>query len=104
LANRLKDALDRCPAITARVIGSSKKRKSFIRKVTATRNYEMHLDPDGRAAAAVSARLVTLTFQLRVLVEMTLLLEIGFTCDEIAAIFDRESSRLSRVDHFRELR
>jgi ApeA N-terminal domain 1 len=104
LAERLRASLDRCPTITSRLIGDSERAKdSFIWKVTATRHFETHLDPSGEAAAASGVDVVTLTFQLRALVEMTLLLEIGFSCDEIASIFERESSRYSRVDHLRSL-
>jgi hypothetical protein len=105
LPERLMDVLDRCPSVTARVVGDSKKkRKSFIRKVTSTRNYEVHLDPTGQAAAAQGARLLTLIKQLRPLVEMTLLLELGFSCDEVAALFEREGSRYQEIEHFRGLR
>jgi hypothetical protein len=41
--------------------------------------------------------------QLRPLVEMTLLLEIGFSCDEISALFDREGRRYREIEHFRAL-
>jgi hypothetical protein len=101
LVERLRDSLDRCPTVSARLIGDADRMKSFIWKVAATRHFETHLDPRGEAAAVSGSELVTLTFQLRALVEMTLLLEIGFSCDEIATIFEREGARLARVDHFR---
>ncbi len=104
LAERLQAVLDRCPDVTARVVGnSSKKRRSFIRKVTSTRNYEVHLDPTGQAAAAQGARLLTLNKQLRPLVEMTLLRELGLSCDQTAALFQRESRRYHEIEHLREL-
>jgi hypothetical protein len=102
LGQRLKDALRRCPMIAATLIGTSEQRSAFIRKVVVTRHFETHLDPDNEAAAARGAPLVTLAFQLRALVEMTLLLELGFSCDEVAAIFDREGSRYRRVEILRE--
>jgi len=104
LPERLADTLERCPTITSRLIGdSARKKKSFIRKVASTRNYETHLDPSIQAEAARGARLLTLVKQLRPLVEMTLLLEIGFTCDEVAQLFEREGHRYREVEHFQGL-
>ncbi len=101
LAQRLKDALGRCPTVTGRLIGNADARKSFIWRVVATRNFEIHLDPDKEAEAAKGAALVALIHQLRGLVEMTLLLEMGFTCDEIAAIFERLDRRYRLIEHLR---
>jgi ApeA N-terminal domain 1 len=104
LPERLAGALERCPTITSRLIGdSARKKNSFVRKVASTRNYQTHLEPSGQAEAARGARLVTLVKQLRPLVEMTLLLEIGFSCDEVAALFDREGHRYREVEHFKGL-
>jgi hypothetical protein len=101
LSQRLKFALARCPEIATRVVGNSGARSSFARKVSVTRNYETHLDPDNRAEAARGAELVALTYQLRALVEMTLLLEIGFSCEEIAAIFERQDARYRQIEALR---
>jgi hypothetical protein len=103
LRQRLKDTLGRCPTITKRLIGNSKAKDSFIWKVVRTRNFETYLDPRYEADAAQGAALVTLIHQLRALVEMTLLLEIGFTCEEVAQIFDRSSDRFRLIDHLRGL-
>jgi hypothetical protein len=101
LSQRLKTALARCPEIAARVVGNSDARSSFARKVSLTRNYETHLDPDKRAEAARGAELVALTYQLRALVEMTLLLEIGFSCEEVATIFERQDARYRQIEALR---
>jgi hypothetical protein len=78
------------PGITSRVVGgSSKRRESFVRRVVATRNYEVHLDPANQADAAAGVALLALVYQLRALVEMTLLLELGFSDDDVDAIFTR---------------
>jgi hypothetical protein len=101
LSQRLKIALARCPEIATRVVGNSDARSSFARKVSLTRNYETHLDPGNRDEAAQGAELVALTYQLRALVEMTLLLEIGFSCEEIAAIFERQDVRYRQIEALR---
>ena len=40
---------------------------------------------------------------MRALVEMTFLLELGFTCDEIDKLFDRMNRRYARIERFRGL-
>ena len=98
LARRLKATLARCPSVTDRLIGTSREdKKSFVRKVVTTRNYEIHLDPDNEAAAATGIELVVLVYQLRTLVEMTLLLDLGFSGEEVTGIFDR-IRRYEQVD------
>jgi ApeA N-terminal domain 1 len=89
LSKRLKQTLNRCPTVATRAIGSSKKKDSFVWKVVNTRNYKIHLDPLKKHEAADGTELVVLVYQLRALVEMTLLLELGFECDEVDAIFKR---------------
>jgi hypothetical protein len=101
LSQRLRVALARCPEIAARLVGNSDARSSFVRKVSLTRNYETHLDPGNREPAARGAELVALTYQLRALVEMTLLLEIGFSCEEVAAIFERQDVRYRQIEALR---
>jgi ApeA N-terminal domain 1 len=101
LSQRLKIALARCPEIATRVVGNSEACSSFARKVSLTRNYETHLDPGNREEAAQGAELVALTYQLRALVEITLLLEIGFSCEEIAAIFERQDVRYRQIEALR---
>lgn len=89
LSQRLKATLARCPVITERLVGNSDARSRFVRRVVATRNYETHLDPSIEGEAAQGRELFLLTLQLRALVEMTLLLEIGFTCDDASAFLYR---------------
>jgi hypothetical protein len=101
LSQRLKIAHARCPEIATRAVGNSDARSSFVRKVSLTRNYETQLDPGNREEAARGAELVALTYQLRALVEITLLLEIGFSCEEIAAIFERQDARYRQIEALR---
>jgi len=101
LAARLKVALKRCPTISARLVGNSDERGSFVRKVTVTRNHEVHLDPENERDAATGIPLVVLIYQLRALIEMTLLLDLGFTEDTVDAIFHR-TGRYREIEKLRE--
>jgi hypothetical protein len=101
LAARLKATLKRCPTVSKRLIGNSDARGSFVRKVAVTRNYEVHLDPDNEAEAATGVALVILVYQLRVLVETTLLLDLGFAEDKIHSVFER-IGRYREIDGLRD--
>lgn len=57
---------------------------SLPKKVTDTRNYLTHFDPSKEASAAKGDDLLTLTKQLRLLLELVLLNEIGFSLDEMS--------------------
>jgi hypothetical protein len=63
-------------------------------------NYEVHLDPENEEHAASGAKLLVLVLQLRTLVEMTLLLDLGFSGEDVDSIFDR-IRRYERVDHLK---
>ena len=89
LSQRLHQTLARCSRVSARAVGSRKKRDSFVWKVVKTRNYKTHLDPLQKDGAADGLALVALVFQLKALVEMTLLLELGFTCEQVDEILER---------------
>ena len=102
LRDRLREVLGRCPVVLEKLVGSRTRIKSFIGKVVQTRNYETHLDPTNEAGALSGAHLVTVVYQLRCLVQMTLLLDIGFTCEQIDAMFDGMSRRYDEVAHLRE--
>ena len=101
LARRLKKTLARCPSVTDRLIGGSRdEKRAFVRKVVTTRNYEIHLDPDNEEEAAIGVELAVLVYQLRTLVEMTLLLDLGFSGEDMDGIFDR-IRRYEQVDHLK---
>jgi Apea-like HEPN len=89
LSQRLHQTLARCPRVASRAVGSRKKRDSFIWRVVKTRNYKTHLDPLQKEGAADGVALVSLVFQLKAIVEMTLLLELGFSCEQVDEIFER---------------
>jgi hypothetical protein len=85
LRKRLSDVLGRCPEIVGKLV----KKKRFIHQVHTARNYLTHYDPALEAEAPKGLDLYPLRVQLQALVEMCLLLELGFDCQEIDAFFER---------------
>lgn len=96
LHRRLDDVLERCPTVVDKLV----RRRSFGHRLAAARNYLTHYDPALEGQAARGLDLYPLTVQLQALVEMCLLLELGFDCNEIDGFFERarryEEARLSR--------
>jgi hypothetical protein len=91
LRKRLKDVLRRCPDVVEKLV----KKKRFIHRVHNARNYLTHYDSSLEDKAQRGMNLYPLTVQLQALVEMCLLLELGFNCEEVNAFFDR-------VERYRE--
>jgi ApeA N-terminal domain 1 len=91
LGKRLEDVLRRCPDVVGKLV----KKRSFIHHVYTARNYLTHYDPSLEEKTPTGSDLYRLTMQLQALVEMCLLLELGFDRGEIDALFNR-------VDGYRE--
>jgi len=85
LRKRLEDVLGRCPKVVTKLV----KKRTFIHRVREGRNYLTHFDPSLEQTAPMGSDLYRLTVQLQALVEMSVLLELGFACEEIDAFFDR---------------
>jgi len=64
-------------------------KKAFIQKVVDTRNYLTHYDEDLEERAASGADLYHLTQKLKLLLEICLLTELGFSSAEIKGLFSR---------------
>jgi hypothetical protein len=65
----------------------------FAQDVVATRNYFTRWDPAGEGAAASGAALIALTDRLQVMLQVLLMLELGFPTD-ICAEFVARSRRI----------
>jgi hypothetical protein len=102
LGKRLRDVIAECPPISKRIFGPSRKRTSALRQIVDTRNYHTHYDVSLEHAAAKGAELYLRTVQLRAMIEMSLLRELGFACEDIGTILDRVE-RYREIEHFREL-
>lgn len=86
LSERIDAVLSRCPQLVERIVGD---KKAFNTRVRKARNYLTHLDPKSERAAPKGMELYPLTIQLRTLLELQLLSELGFACGEVDAAFER---------------
>jgi hypothetical protein len=80
LRKRLKD-IYKTFSLTLDSLNTNK--KSFINKVVNTRNYLTHYDVDLERKSAKNTELFVITEKLRIIVEMCLMKEIGFSLKEI---------------------
>lgn len=78
LSKRLKELI----APFKSVFGNSSTKKSLVNLTVGTRNYYAHLDPAGKERAAQGAKLIALTFRLRVLFALSMLHKLGFSESE----------------------
>lgn len=94
LRKRLKILCNMFPTTVKALIPA---RKLFINKVVDTRNYMTHYDLALKNKAANQKELFLITEELRVIVEMCLLHEVGFNTDEInSLILKHYQERLKR--------
>jgi hypothetical protein len=87
LRKRLKRVIGLSPLVTKKLLGGKQNR--FISLAVDTRNYRTHYDPSLADKAARGLELYKLVVRLRLLIEMCLLLELGFEGEAIDAIFER---------------
>ena len=64
------------------VFGGQSKVDLMVQGTVKTRNYHAHYDPAGKAKALTGPALITLTFRLRVLFALNLLVRLGLTYEE----------------------
>ena len=83
LQRRLRELLDSQSAGISEFIGD---RKSFIDKVVTTRNYLVHYDPGLEAKVAKGKELHDITRRLKLIVEVCLLKELGFSSNEVEVL------------------
>jgi len=84
LADRLHELIDRFVA----VFGGEDAIHQIVRGTVNTRNYHAHYDPNGEAKALKGAALIGLTYQLRVLFTLSLLVRLGYTEEEAIKVAD----------------
>ena len=83
LSVRLEEILDNYSLITERFIKSNTMKKKFIWKITTTRNYNTHFDETGKDQAIKNESLPSYINKLKLLVETSLLSEMGLSIQEI---------------------
>jgi hypothetical protein len=102
LDERIRDVLDECPTVSAKIVGNSQEEvEEFVRLFKRTRNYYTHYTPEleEKAATQPAARHL-LAVQLRAMLEMSLLRELGFGEEAIDEILERVE-RYLEIQHFR---
>ncbi|HEY6729727.1 MAG TPA: HEPN domain-containing protein [Solirubrobacterales bacterium] len=103
LAERMREVLHLCRTVTKRIIGPEEKEvEAFIKLFKDSRNYYTHYNPKLEAKAAGGVRLYLLTIQLRAIIEMSLLRELGFPARSIDAILER-GRRYEEIEHFKAM-
>ena len=101
LDQRMRAVLGECDAVARRIVGdSTKDRDAFVRSFKNSRNYYTHYTPSLERKAAKGESLLLLVTQLRAVIEMSLLRELGFDAGSIEAILDR-GGRFMEIAHFR---
>ena len=86
LRKRLKEIFVKYQEVLNKFIEN---RDAFIEKVVNTRNYQTHHDEDLRKCAASGMELYDVSQKLKTLLEICLLTELGFSSEEIKALFSR---------------
>jgi ApeA N-terminal domain 1 len=88
LRKRLREISDRLASLSISFLNTKEVREKFIEKVCDTRNYLTHYDSDLQANAATGVDLFELKEQLKLLLEISLLEELGFSLDKIKHLIE----------------
>jgi hypothetical protein len=103
LATRMRDVLEECRSVSARIVGSDPDdREAFITSFKDSRNYYTHYNPNLEKKAARGAALLLLVFQLQAIIEMSLLRQLGFGCRSVDHLLER-GRRFERIEHFKRI-
>jgi hypothetical protein len=102
LDQRVRAVLSECPDVSARIVGTGAERDKFIRMFKNSRNYYTHYAPRLERHAATGAALYLLFVQLRAIIEMSLLRELGFATESIDRTLER-CGRYREIAHFRDV-
>jgi DNA-binding Xre family transcriptional regulator len=86
LKDRLQDLLNAEAFLISHLIPNT---ETFVQKVVSTRNYLTHFTSKSKARAASGRELTDLSEQLRFLLELRLLSELGFSDDKKSKIIER---------------
>lgn len=101
LDQRIRDVLHECPLVSQQIVGSTQADEdTFVTLVKHTRNYHTHYTPALERKAASGVALYLLIVQLRAVIEMSLLRELGFSCESIDRILGRVQ-RYTEIAHFK---
>ena len=100
LEQRIRSILDECATISERVVkGSGQTREDFATTFRDTRDYYTHYNPRRGSKAVRGVALLVLTLQLQTLIEALFFRELGFSCEEIDAIFTVPTPRYREIEN-----
>jgi len=94
LRKRLKDILKKFADVSNKFISD---KKSFVEKVVTTRNYLTHYDETLKKQSAEGEELYHFTQNIKILLEICLLEELGFTSDNIKNLISNKYRRYFRT-------
>jgi hypothetical protein len=97
-ADQVKDVLGNCRTVSRKIVGDDE--DAWVKWLKVTRDFYTHYNPKKEKAAAKDAGRFLLTVQLRAIIEMSLLRELGFTPRAIDQILDRVG-RYREIEHFK---
>jgi len=90
LKQRLEDILE---AFSEFLNGFIENKSSFVDKTVYTRHYLTHFDPDLKERSAEGEELYRLTQKLKVLLQICLLKELGFSSDSVRGLISRARTK-----------
>lgn len=93
LRKRLKEILNNCSLNLPKSFGDKRAQELFIEQVADTRNYLTHFDVELKEKAVEGGALYSLLKKLKVLVEVCLLREVGFSDDNISNLISKRYKR-----------
>jgi hypothetical protein len=96
--DQARDVLATCATASRKIVGDDP--DAFTAHLKVTRDFYTHYNPAKEAKAAKGVALLLLTIQLRTLIEMALLRELGFGQRAIDAILAR-ARRYEEIEHFK---
>jgi ApeA N-terminal domain 1/Apea-like HEPN len=96
--DQARDVLASCATVSRKVVGNDL--DAFTTHLKVTRDFYTHYNPAKESKAAKGVGLLLITVQLRTLIEMALLRELGFGYRAIDAILTR-ARRYEEIDHFK---
>jgi hypothetical protein len=95
---QINDVLATCPTASRKIVGPDT--EAFTKLLKVSRDFYTHYDPAKKNLAAKEAGLLLLSTQLRTLIEMALLRELGFTHRAVDAILAR-ARRYEEIEHLK---
>lgn len=98
LDKRIRALLDECPTVSSQILrAAAVELEDFVSAFKDSRNYYTHYDPKKERKAATGVPLYVLTVQLQAIIEMSLLRELGFSCEQIDTIFTTRVQRYAEI-------